>query len=223
MKLKFLGYFLILPYFSYASMYEPDRVWDKKRISVCFPSSTQQFDLTEWKVYERDFEIGDFSQEEKLKIKEIVNLNFTVDRTGIHFIGWEDCDSLVSADIMIFKADDKSRKVWFKKKVPFKGISTIGQHKESKFKASTVFSKVTPQTVVHEFGHASSLRHEHVHPNYRGWLSELELKGSAIPLTDYDYDSVMNTYVRRHDGDKKKCSDYCLSEKDLITLKTLYK
>ena len=230
-------------------VYESKVIWDQPEIKVCFLSKVDQANLSKLAIppgAEKEFVPAVFTKSEQLRIREVVNLNYTADETGVHFVGWGTCEPSSNADVFLFKAGGFARRFWFKMKPFFEGLSAIGQsglllgdgfERDPLKKSFVSISTVNSQTIVHEFGHLSGLRHEQAHPEFsnfeksknpRKYLKfktymEEDLGTTAVVYTHYDRQSVMNSYVRRTLHPIKDCpKDLCLSSDDKATLKHLY-
>lgn len=70
------------------SIGEPNVTWLKRKIHVCWHTGG-----------------NDFAAEQKAAVQKIVEQEYTTSRTGISFVGWEDCQSLTSEqyDLMIIQ------------------------------------------------------------------------------------------------------------------------
>lgn len=228
---------LLLSSAAQASIYEPNVLWGKSEIRVCFYAHPNQLSVTEYglsksAIKQQGFTPSVFSKEEKDLIKKITIENYSKETTGIEFTEWADCEESREFDAMIVKAAKIDRKLWFDKKVQFRGKSSIGEQgvysmngyreKNLTVKPVVLFTEMLPYTVSHEFGHLAGLRHEHVHPEaktldkqctYVNLFTE-RLQSSVIQ--DYDSKSIMN-YCRRDD-----VNNGVLSDKDKSTLKSLY-
>lgn len=110
----------------------------------------------------------------KANIKSLVNSEYTIDKTGIHFAGWESCKDTPSYDVQILVVNDKmiaggtaslGRLADLNKDYALvnehqKGFVRLNLYDTPKLKITSVESVLS--TALHEFGHLAGLRHEHV-------------------------------------------------------------
>jgi hypothetical protein len=64
---------------------EPYVSWTKRSIHVCWKNGADQ---------DPSFIKNDFDEIQKRAVQEIIQQEFTIDRVGIEFVGWENCSSL---------------------------------------------------------------------------------------------------------------------------------
>jgi len=257
-----IGFFLFIENSALAGIFEPLTKWNKKEIQVCFVDKIEQIILTEYSNNPDDFSkqgfsIGFLDRNEKLLVEQIITSEYQEALTGIYFSGWRNCSEIESADTYLFKANPLKRTLWFDKAPYFKGRSSIGNagvlsgrgYESGSKRASIVFSKIVPATIVHEFGHLSGLRHEHINPKADSdpacWKYAFIRSGAYmnhhepeikdwISLKDKS-DVIVNTTVIYTDYDKNSAMNYCffkqkaeegseahLSSLDQQTLKYLY-
>jgi hypothetical protein len=77
---------------------EPLVTWTKRSVRVCWLSGA---------VFDAAFAKNDFSPKLKKAVQDIVQKEYTLDRTGIEFTGWQECTDLKEGefDLAIFQDD----------------------------------------------------------------------------------------------------------------------
>lgn len=225
---------------AFAGIYEPQVIWSKKEIRVCFYDQPSQLEQTPIQLFRKEypFKVGLFAKHEKKWIDELVVENFTPEDTKAVFIGWQDCSQIKDFDLIIIKAEAVSPLT----EESFMGMAPIGQAgirmpdgkvlRSHYLKSYLVVSKLDPMTIVHELGHVLGLRHEHIHPDTvkdtrctNKGTTQFERSSpapTAVVLTQYDAESIMNYCVTQDPKRNKKSGWKFLSELDKQTLRTLY-
>lgn len=233
--------FLSLPLSGLTAIPEPTTLWDKNKINVCFLDDQNQVTLIGMQNNPKSFKDNgftpqSFTTQEKTIIKNTVNESYTEKKTGIHFVGWENCSRASEIDVVLMKAGKIERKFWLDKSVFFDGAASIGENgvfnkdgyfgKDLKDKAFVALTKDLEKAVInHEFGHIAGLRHEHIHPQAKridsscsAALYMKEIPIDKTMLQSYDRASIMN-YCRIHNPMNNSSA---LSAQDSNTLKMLY-
>ncbi len=184
---------------------------------------------------------SDFTDEERKLVQNAVQREYTSDRTGIHFEGWNEWSPVNRCDALVFGV--------FTEGSVTGGDATIGYRGDRNaegFYATTllgsglpfVFLRLNHQDetaqlttlALHEFGHLSGLRHEirpMVHgPEQRVVLPPLPacateaLGSSATRVTEFDNESIMNrcgAFKNQFQEGRDR-----LSELDVRTLRGFY-
>lgn len=216
---------------SFAGVTEPAIKWTKSQVTVCWGSSEhfRESTLSEeqerkqrmYKASEEDF--LPFTNHQKQLIRNLITNEYTPVKTGIHYVGWEDCSStLEKSDVILFRTErhdfpegsaslangiaeaqnNASYPVWIAK-----NYSTNKRFVMLKTYRDPVLSKVSDDeslsiTAVHEFGHLSALRHEHADHEYSqkdpnckraGFWSRDALSSSSKKMSTYDPNSIMSS------------------------------
>jgi hypothetical protein len=114
------------------ALYEPNVTWTKRKIHVCWHTGG-----------------NDFKTKEKLAVQKIVEQEYTLERTGITFFGWEDCSSLApdQYDLMIYQDNillPTNDIVQSYRKFDAEGSATLGQGAAEQIKTETnVVTKIS--------------------------------------------------------------------------------
>lgn len=215
------------------SVYAPDYLWSQSELRVCFAKgeSTKRTDLA------IEVKVMNWSKSKREKVRRWVEEEYTPERTGVHFTGWESCERDPKADIVLFT----SPVGLFERVISFKhiyyGLATIGTRLGSDkingypdaqgalWLSDRGFSK---SVTVHEFGHIAGLNHEHDRMEaYKdpGCLDKDVVAGGIPNYSrregEYDPDSVMN-YCKILQGSGVR-KDVGLSEADVKLLRKMYK
>lgn len=200
----------------YASMFTYNR-WQQNTVQVCFVNPDR--DTVD------GFTIDAFSQDEKAHVQQWVNEEYTAERTGIHFSGFQSCEQSLNPDVVIYL---RSETVSIGPGRVELASATLGQtparpsirYQSARGAVYLSRSGLTKSVVIHEFGHVAGLYHEHDHPDadqachyndahdkqvyaYRGYLP-------------YDHDSIMSYCVINQD------KNHGLSREDVQALRLLY-
>lgn len=227
---------LLRPSTAKANIYEPNVLWDKRDIKVCFYDQPDQITLTNYSLDKAQLKKQGFtpdflSNEAKAKIKTVIEANYTVDSTEINFYGWDGCSQSPDSDVIIMRAAKIDRKFWLDKQVRFLGKSSIGQggvltnqgflFKNLIVKPVVLFKSTESGVISHEFGHLAGLRHEHVHPTAKAKKecehTLINENLSTAVVNSYDPDSIMS-YCKV----TKQMEDGRLSASDKALLKFIY-
>ena len=75
---------------SVESVGEPNVTWTKKKVHVCWKSGVD---------VNPSYAQNDFESDVKLEVQKIIEQEYTSDRTGVSFYGWESCSSLPMHEI----------------------------------------------------------------------------------------------------------------------------
>jgi hypothetical protein len=207
-----------------------NKLWPYHEVTTCFASSD---------LYTRTFaeqgiiETTDWKAEDKANFKKWAQEDYTPEKTGIYFVGFEECSEIPDADVILFYAPKNSALKRFligANKMTITGFATMGvRHKlvrgYPQAKAYIVIRDkgMNKRSVVHEFGHVAGLYHEHEHPD----AATVDSKCFAVTKKQKIYPEMV--YV---DYDGKSSMNYCtfsqetmgigLSSKDRALLRSLY-
>lgn len=202
-----------------ATVFEDQFKWNKTSIQVCWGTIEQFISVNHdlgVKIDAQD--LISFSHDLQQQVQNKIQTQFTVDRTGIEFIGWTSCALAPEFDIIIYGAYGyKNNKNGPERSLL--GSSNIGRAEldlkslrkgpgfiflnqmngpQEKFSTEKLIL-----TALHEFGHAAGLRHEHIRRDAEddenctqrahqyGELDD-EPMSSARIIGNYDALSIMN-------------------------------
>jgi hypothetical protein len=183
----------------------------------------------------------------KNKIQNKVQEQYTLENTGIEFIGWKLCTETPQADIIVVALQNTNSSIGEKlNELPF-GAADIGkpttpEQKRYVFIRTSVNPNIPSpedyitQTALHEFGHTAALRHEHlqveaINDNNCSSIQveeineELRNKGiDGDSYGPYDSQSIMNyCYIDYYLTNLLPPKLVKLSAADIHTLRCLYK
>lgn len=192
-------------------------LWYKPEIRVCFSNGMK----------ERRSNFIPWEQSKKDMVREVVEAEFTKERTLVTFVGFEDCDIATYRPHVILFAESAREKFFSGRR----GSSTVGmgflfvpEHNYAKGQIQLTTSGLSRTTIIHEFGHAAGLFHEQDHPDaykHDPSCSDNSKRIKAIygrGYTEYDEHSVMNyCYIHSKAGEEAG-----LSEGDVSLLRKLY-
>lgn len=203
---------------------QPDVIWDKKEISVCFADSSH-FDKSYLSDQIPDLPLTSivlFTGPHKEALEDIIKQEYTLERTGVHFTGWKDCQTNPESDVYLFRLSDSGQGLTGAASQGEAGAPTSvgkkrvfqkqGKEKKPYLALNTALmnypnlSKVDDYqlTGVHEFGHLAGLQHEHADMREDGkrygdsnclrtnYSSSEGAYSSTEKVSVYDYNSVMN-------------------------------
>lgn len=168
--------------------------WTISEINVCFAEKETQYYVRGMKGDKRDWR-----SKEKKRVQEILENEFTVDRTGYTFVGFKDCKDTENIHVVVGVRNILSKDTL----MGVKGIATTGMKRnritsyESAYGAVLLspFS-ISKTTVTHEFGHILGLMHEHNHPDSPvsvcPYYLENKKESTSLIYTEFDKKSVMN-------------------------------
>ena len=201
-----------------ASISDPSVIWNKNYINVCWqdniPLNESLFTESQWR---RLNSANNFLFKEtatnKNFIKDIIEIEFNISKTGVQFIGWEICNDYIETDVVIITVRSQEHPL---------GRASVGRSHTNdevgrreilpKDKKAFVFLNLidvpnsnmkyldeVAYTAVHEFGHLAGLTHENTHPEASNDpnCTEEDLfpdfsQETVNYLTDYDPSSIMN-------------------------------
>lgn len=126
---------------------EPNVTWTKRKIHVCWKNGVYQ---------QYDYLKNDLKEEYKKAVQQIVEQEYSIEKVGITFYGWEDCSCLNPSDydIEIIQDNEKALSnpmVEEFRKLNAEGYSTLGQG--SLEQISTVSDKLTKKVISQKRGY----------------------------------------------------------------------
>ncbi len=205
-----------------AGMIEPQVAWDKKELKTCFFDDNAQLAKTILETKENTKKNYDFSPKklratQKKAVYNVISKEYSASKTGLHFIGFQDCSKVKNPDVIVMRA---ASKIILLDSPGFRGRAVIGQagmfeaktelndktgaaeyivekdgsHYEGFFSKSGKVAYVAlrttnPGTIVHEFGHVAGLRHEHIRDEAH-YDSNCKKLGVKWPTAEKLYDTV---------------------------------
>lgn len=213
---------------SWSSIYTENYLWDKRELTTCFAD-----DHRDRKNGPLVLKFREWKRSDKEKIKRWVQSEFSAERTGIHFVGFDDCEVNPEADVAIFY--NKNNKLESRLFGGLDGIASLGTSLHTQnigwlfgFKLINSYVSISNSgmnkgTVIHEFGHIAGLMHEHDHPDAERLEPECKYTEewgtlSGFVYEAYDRNSVMNYCKLDKRGGKK----IGLSSTDVDVLKRIY-
>lgn len=193
--------------------------WQTKKISTCFTRAEAKI---------RDIgvlrtEIHDWSSEEKETLKQLLSQEYSIERTGVEFVGFKDCDAHPQADIVLFKARNGGL---------LGGQASVGPKRKGyvegypNARGYVLLYDLNLTNVTHEFGHVLGLQHEHLHPQafdedpscLRRILNKPAKVSEHYTYTPYNRTSIMNYCHTSAPGG----SNLGLDQEDIENLRTIY-
>jgi hypothetical protein len=239
---------LFISFHSWASVYEPNVVWDKSEIEVCFMDETRQKNETQISSYAI---IGllwginpkPVTSTQSKKVKEALEQEFTQEKTHIQFTGFEKCSETSNADLVVMNNESFVLFNKFEYNI-FAGMASIGQSgvqsefgfvEKSPLKAFMLLKSFEKSVIIHEAGHVLGLRHEHIleeandDPACNDMSSFVDSESSISDdlfdstrrYQNYDPDSIMNYCYMKTLKDTNQL-DAGLSPQDQELLRSLY-
>ncbi len=227
--------------------YNTADVWQKSRLVVCFLDDVRQLSTSDFRVkifrgYRHPPEMAELPEKFKRIFEDIINREYTNQKTGIQFTGWQKCSQTVRADVIIVQVVHE-----FKEGVPRLPLgfvhhnlgnslpSVIELVVDQRFYAETLMEPehVFRVVSVHEAGHIAGLVHEDVWPEA---LSDKKCKGldrigegltarGRIVRNRYDSRSIMNfchTIYLTKTFKRVVTNMSLLSREDQMILKKIY-
>jgi hypothetical protein len=192
--------------------------WTHNELSTCFAKAEVENRFAgEYKIIVRDW-----SDKDKANVQKWANEEYTEERTGIHFTGWQNCEETPNADVILFYNKNSVIKTSI-----FGGLNGLASnlgptagivigYPAARSSVSISKSGMKKGIVLHELGHVAGLAHEHVHPG--------ATKAAGCNLT---MPTTTPTYIYEP-YDSQSIMNYCslalnkLSDKDVELLKRLY-
>lgn len=192
--------------------------WDHLDISVCWSPGdkdvamkTTSYDPNDYTFILNLFDTMVTPPEHVQKsVKKLILSQYSYENTGIHFTGWEICDSVKKVDVVLFFSPMRMNGQsslgnglsYFEKSkgIPaiFLGISGLEE-----------LTEIDIHTIVHEFGHTSNLLHEDT-------IFKESSPEALFAFTKFDENSVM---ISGFGGG----SAQTLSKGDIYTLRCMYR
>lgn len=178
--------------------------WHKKNVIVCWQDDSDfndsDFNPEEIKViHERiTYSPAIFNSELKTKVQELIQSEFTMEKTGITFSGWKSCQKTSKSDLVIFTGDSfrsadfatVGRMYLYDRTLMDQSKKNIVYLNLPRQKAKISALDYLLMTALHEFGHAAGLRHEHIRSSND--CSKQEVDASAKFFSVRDSSSIMN-------------------------------
>ncbi len=213
-----------------AGTYYPGGNWAAPEIKVCFAAGENtKRQLDSWEV-----NISNWKEKNKALVMEWIQSEFSLERTGVTFIGFEDCYAGGQFDVPIFFG--KTNPLFRFMVGGTDGFALLGHllapgklsgYQDAKSYAWFSSSGFSKAVVVHEFGHLARLQHEHERTEAKDDPLCKSEKVGAIGINKSSTHKTVGPY------DPKSVMSYCaihakggknlgLSEGDLATLKFLY-
>ncbi|UXR63635.1 hypothetical protein EZJ49_11165 [Bdellovibrio bacteriovorus] len=190
------------------------RRWHPEAVKVCFANPV----ANSKDAYRR----STWSLENKEQVRRWVEDEFTPSRTGIHFVGFENCVRGDNSKVIINYRPKNALK-WLggtlaSASIGYQLVYVSKDFPETAGVMHFFAGGLNRSTVVHEFGHIAGLYHEHDHPHSTCTIGGKEKEDMkwGFGYTEYDADSIMSYCVTR------KWDDRGLSAGDLFTLKLMY-
>ncbi len=153
--------------------YQKSKVWSRTRLSVCFEGS------------------GDGSSTQRQHVKKLIKNSWQRYAT-VSLYGWRTCDSS-GADIRVFLDSEitRGRSYVGTDMLAFTRIDDFsGNTRKGNMIIPTIGnSDWRDNTIIHEFGHALGLRHEHAREDSE--CTQYETNKDFTKYGSYDEDSVM--------------------------------
>lgn len=220
MKSLFIGILLLIPS-AYSGVHVQNQ-WSKNHISVCFADEPGAVRT-----------IGNFtittrawSKKKKELLTSWITEEYSLLQTGVVFEGFGDCKGSPESDVILFYYRVNPLLAYFNpveigitdKLGP--RVSSIEGHPDSSNAIAISNVGLYKSLILHEFGHALGLAHEHNHykATNDGICEEINPRFHAkLEYTPYDAESVMN-YCHM-----KKNKNASLSDGDRALLRALYR
>jgi hypothetical protein len=211
-----------------AGLYSP-QTWPNKKIEVCFARGG--LDIRD--AGGNPTTTSALKASDRAKVRLWTEHDYTPQTTGIHFVGWKDCEEAPEAEIVVFYSW-RSR-IWHALAGGTEGYAYVGpvaQGMYPEFPNAKNFvwlsrAGFSRGVTLHEFGHAAGLYHEHERkertqdPACDDYSKNpiREPSRYEIYFGAYDSKSIMNyCYLNSRGGDRNG-----LSEGDLAVLRFLYR
>lgn len=199
------------------SVGEPNVTWTKRRVHVCWNSVGEK---------------SDFKRRQKRAVQNIVEQEYTEEKTSITFYGWEECSALPagSYDIPIYQDTmftPVNSTIAIFREAKLEGVASLGEggseqlngYFDRHLEKSYIYLMYNPMfgamshtvsateelqlTALHEFGHAAGLRHEHIRPEAKTDPHCMSLK-SPLPVEEMN-----QTTKTVGDYDSHSIMNYC--------------
>lgn len=220
-----LSLLFLLSFRAQASIYASYYLWPKHEIKTCFAKG-DDLSRNDGKYVLR---FRNWNKSQKEQIKRWVQEEYSSERTGIHFVGFEDCGVNPDIDVAIFyNQNSKMQSILHGGLDGLASLGTMGAHilMYPLIKGFVIISKTgfDKGTVVHEFGHVAALEHEHEHPDAVrfepecSYTNEYPIIKAGYIYEPFDKDSVMN-YCKVYGSKGKKAG---LSIRDVEVLRRIY-
>lgn len=210
------------------SAIEPQTVWKKKAVKVCFGTDA---DLGRTPYSGKYAEILPYTSEQKALLKSVVTREFTPQTTGIHFVGWEDCSVTLNPDTIIFREEGStggSATMGFHGALDENGYRSVPTNLKTFVHLTTNVDpiKLTADErlsfiALHEFGHLAGLRHEQIRKEIKddwicamtGYEEDFEEPFDSTRFTSiFDSYSIMSycylNFLSKYAGTSFKESDF---------------
>lgn len=211
-----------------------DKVWNRPEVTVCFASKDHKQTAIE---YDENGSIkpiaakvfGPWDESLKKKVMTWINAEYTKERTGVSFIGWQDCsDGIKKEDVAIYVSSNKKSNV--PSSMGQHGMASIGRNghvdvnttkkafayflhpdlvrEDMKNKVSAQnIEQVFKQNIIHEFGHLAGLMHEHDREEFAGDRECLKVMSRDV-FESYAQASIYSPLIEVGDVKNYKGLDY---------------
>lgn len=174
---------------STAGSYSSSNPWQTNKIPVCFENKdngqTTLALTTDGSISNERKALSKWTPELKERVKSIINSEYTIEKTGVQFIGWTDCHARISdsPQAHIFVSVDDANRMLRSSEYGRSSIGINSQYKNVEDKDPFVYFQhpkaiagdfklknrngnadfYWESVIIHEFGHLAGLLHEHEH------------------------------------------------------------
>jgi hypothetical protein len=180
------------------SVAEPASIWNRRTIRVCWSEAASP---------------QHFGQAPRKAVQETIQEEFTRERTGIEFTGWQSCQNLTrnEYDVVIHQSTVNRGgffRIWGQAsigpgdgKLPPHVYLFFDEHLAPRFRMDPL--EHLRMIALHEFGHLAGLRHEHLRAEARALEDPSCLTGEVEDeevryFGEYDRNSIMNYCWNQH-------------------------
>lgn len=171
--------------------------WNKAEISVCFAGKGT---TTRLENVEKGF--ADWKDDQMDLIQKALESEYTLERTGYAFVGFQRCQKNEKMDVVILRKPTTSPyafKAAATATVGVQGIPPVKDYSHARGLVVFTSSGLNKTAIVHEFGHVIGLKHEHEHPEAYNeaqtrcrFYNKKNVINDNFIYTKFDEGSVMN-------------------------------